>query len=75
MIAGGWNRMRKSLYEVRQLLKRFQIFVYTGNELDDAVLMEAELEDLYEMKLIEEEEYLKARLMIKQVLANQHHNT
>ncbi|WP_018132313.1 YqgQ family protein [Effusibacillus pohliae] len=67
--------MRKSLYEVRQLLKRFQIFVYTGNELDDAVLMEAELEDLYEMKLIEEEEYLKARLMIKQVLANQHHNT
>ncbi|MFC4768103.1 YqgQ family protein [Effusibacillus consociatus] len=59
--------MQKSLYEVRELLKRFHIFIYTGNDLNDAVLMELELEDLYEMKLIEDEEYLKARMIIKQV--------
>ncbi|GAX88848.1 YqgQ family protein [Effusibacillus lacus] len=61
--------MNKSLYEVRQLLKRFNIYIYTGNELDDAVLMELELEDLYEMKLIEEDEYLHARLTLKQANA------
>lgn len=61
--------MQKSLFEVRQLLKRFSIFIYTGNDLDDAALMESELEDLYEMKLIEDDEYLQARLILKQVQA------
>lgn len=61
--------MQTSLYEVRELLKRFGIFVYTGNEPDDAALMESELEDLYEMKLIEDEEYMRARMIIKQVMS------
>lgn len=60
--------MQPSLIEVRQLLKRFQIFVYTGNAKDDAALMELEVEDLYEAKLIEQDEYLRARLLLKQAL-------
>lgn len=62
--------MLPSLLEVRELLKRFGIIVYTGNQLDDAVVMEAELADLYEMKMIEDEEYLKARLLIKRVVSS-----
>jgi uncharacterized protein YqgQ len=60
--------MQPSLIEVRKLLKRYQIYVYTGSAKDDAVLMEMELEDLYEMKLIEQDEYLKARLLLRKVL-------
>lgn len=58
-----------SLLEVRELLKRFDIFVYTGRQADDALVMEAELEDLHEMKLIEDEEYIQARLILKRVIA------
>lgn len=58
-----------SLLEVRELLKRFDIFVYTGSQADDALVMEAELEDLHEMKLIEDDEYIQARLILKRVIA------
>jgi uncharacterized protein YqgQ len=57
--------MRGSLHEVRELLKRFGLIVYTGDEAGDAVLMELELHDLHEMGLIEEEDYKKSLLQLK----------
>ena len=36
----------KTVYDVRQLLKRFSIFIYTGNRIADLDLMEDELKDL-----------------------------
>jgi uncharacterized protein YqgQ len=59
--------MRGSLYEVRQLLKRFNIMVYTGNDADDAIIMELELKDLFEMGLIEEDEYKRALLILRSI--------
>lgn len=62
--------MSTSLLEVRELLKRFHIIVYTGNQADDALVMEAELEDLHEMGLIEDEEYIRARMILKRVMTH-----
>lgn len=52
--------MENSLVYVNNILKRFGIIVYTGSRLDDIALMELEIKDLYEYKLISDEEYLKA---------------
>lgn len=60
--------MTDTLWEVRRLLKRFHIYIYTGNDTDDAVLMELELEDLHEMKLLEDHEYLRAKMILRQKL-------
>lgn len=49
---------------VQNILKRFGIIIYTGNRIDDIILMELELIDLYESKLISDEEYLKARAIL-----------
>ncbi|UOF90503.1 YqgQ family protein [Fodinisporobacter ferrooxydans] len=53
------------MLRVKELLRRFQIVVYTGNKWDDLVLMELELDDLYEEKLIEKEEYLTMKTILK----------
>lgn len=49
---------------VQSILKRFGIIIYTGNRIDDIILMEMELNDLYEWKLIPDEEYLKAKAIL-----------
>ncbi|MFV9511310.1 YqgQ family protein [Tepidibacillus sp. LV47] len=49
---------------VRDLLKQFGTFIYTENQLDDLVLMELELQDLYEYKMIMDEDYLKAKMIL-----------
>ncbi|TCS82443.1 YqgQ family protein [Tepidibacillus fermentans] len=49
---------------VRDLLKQFGTFIYTGNQLDDLVLMELELQDLYEYKMVSDEDYMKTKLIL-----------
>ncbi|WP_339061105.1 YqgQ family protein [Tepidibacillus marianensis] len=49
---------------VRELLKQFGTFIYTGERLDDLVLMELELQDLFEYKMISDEDYMKAKLIL-----------
>ncbi len=53
-----------TLHYVYQLLKRFNIIVYTGNRLDDIAIMELELEDLIEWKLITDEEFIHAKRIL-----------
>lgn len=55
---------------VTQILKRFGTFIYTGNRLDDIAIMETELEDLYEWKLISEEDFIKSKLILKRAQNN-----
>ncbi|GAA3024480.1 YqgQ family protein [Tetragenococcus solitarius] len=50
-----------SLYDVQQLLKRFGIIVYVGKRIYDIELMNIELKDLFEARLIDQNTYLKAR--------------
>ena len=42
----------KNLLGIIQLLKRFGIYVYTGNRKDDIELMMSEVKDLYDSGLI-----------------------
>ena len=60
----------KNLLSIIQLLKRFGIFVYTGNRKDDIDLMMSEVKDLYDSGLIQQDEYLKAILLLRFELAN-----
>jgi uncharacterized protein YqgQ len=54
-----------SLLEVKEVLRRFQIVVYTGNRMDDLILMEQELDDLYHEQLIERDEYFKLKAILR----------
>lgn len=56
--------MLNDLTDVQKLLKRFGVIIYTGDRLDDIALMEIEIGDLYEFKLIEAEEFIKAKSIL-----------
>src|SRR5699024_510989 len=55
----------KTVYDVRQLLKSFGIFVYIGDRLCDLELMELELTQLYQSNCISIEDYKKAVLILR----------
>ncbi|MDI3256800.1 MAG: DUF910 family protein [Kyrpidia sp.] len=62
---GGVPQIR-TVADVKALLRRYGILIYAGSPLDDLVLMELELEDLWEERLIDREEYLMAKTVIRQ---------
>lgn len=47
----------EGILKVREVLKRFNIVVYTGHSLDDVVMMDLELDDLFESKTVDDEEF------------------
>lgn len=51
---------------VIHLLKRFGIYIYTGNRIDDIELMIEEIQELYENHLIMKEDYLKAIMLLRE---------
>lgn len=53
------------MYDVRNLLKRFGIFIYTGDRLGDLEIMSDELRELYDLKLIRISTYQTAQLIIR----------
>lgn len=55
----------KNLLDVIKLLKRFGIYVYTGNRKDDIDMMASEIKDLYDNGLLMKEDYLKAVLVLR----------
>lgn len=55
----------KTLYDVQQLLKNFDIYVYIGKRLYDIEVMKIELEKLYDNGLIEKDDYLQAELILR----------
>lgn len=59
--------MRKidTMYDVQQLLKRYGIFIYTGNRNADIDLMEAEIRDLYQANLISIQSLQKALFILR----------
>jgi uncharacterized protein YqgQ len=61
----SWVEMR-TLYDVQQLLKKFGIIVYIGDRLADLELMELELRQLYQARVLENREYETALLIIRQ---------
>ncbi|MBU3851608.1 MAG: YqgQ family protein [Candidatus Paralactobacillus gallistercoris] len=59
----------KTLYDVQQLLKRFGTVIYVGKRIWDIELMDQEIKDLYEARLIDVKTYREARV----ILAAEHH--
>lgn len=60
----------KDLLSIINLLKRFGIFIYTGDRDDDIDLMLSEVKDLYESGLLQQEDYLTAVLILRQELSS-----
>jgi uncharacterized protein YqgQ len=58
-------RKMKTFYDIQQLLKRYGMIVYTGSRLGDLELMEDELQELYDMKILVKEDYLVARMILR----------
>lgn len=56
----------KTMLDVRNLLKHFGIFIYTRDRKGDAELMELELDALYEQGLVERDDYLQAKVVLRQ---------
>lgn len=59
----------KNLLGIINLLKRFGIYIYTGDRRDDIDFMTAEIKELYENGLIGKDDYLKAILILRNELA------
>ena len=55
----------ESLYDVQQLLKQFGIYVYVGKRIYDIELMQIELKNLYESRVIDRDTYLRGRAILK----------
>lgn len=61
----------KDLLSVIILLKRFGVYIYTGNRRDDIDLMQSEVKDLYDSGLLLQEDYLQAILILRSELAKE----
>jgi uncharacterized protein YqgQ len=61
----------KSLFDIQQLLKRYGVFVYTGDKLSDLVLIEEELRELYNMQFIDVKQFQHALLLLKGEVAKE----
>lgn len=53
--------MRTGLLYVKDILKRFGTYIYTGNRSDDIIMMEIEIEELFELRMITNDEFIKAK--------------
>jgi uncharacterized protein YqgQ len=61
----------KDYLGVLQLLKRFGIYIYTGNRKDDIEMVQSEVRDLYDNGLLMKEDYLQAVLILRSESAKQ----
>ncbi|WP_367613660.1 YqgQ family protein [Halalkalibacter nanhaiisediminis] len=53
------------MYDVMQLLKKHGTIIYTGDRALDLSLMEDELRELYEWKMIEKNEFQQGLLILR----------
>lgn len=55
----------KTLYDVQQLLKKFNILVYVGKRKWDIELMAIELDNLFKNGLISKKDYMSAKIILR----------
>jgi uncharacterized protein YqgQ len=55
----------KNILQVKDLLRRFGITIYTGDRMGDYEMMEDELRELYTEKLLELQEFSSAMSVLK----------
>jgi len=56
------------MIDLRQLLKRYNSFIYTGDQVVDLDLMTTEVKNLYDNNLITIQEYQTAMVIIRRRL-------
>lgn len=56
-------------FSVLQLLKRFGIYVYTGDRKADIEMIQSEVKDLFDNGLLMQEDYLQALLILRKELS------
>ncbi|ARK20094.1 DUF910 domain-containing protein [Sporosarcina sp. P26b] len=52
-------------YDVMKLLKRFGVIIYTGNKMQDSLVMESEVKELYDRQFIDQQTYIQALLVLR----------
>ena len=55
----------KTIYDIQQFLKSYGSFVYVGDRLADLELMEDELKEIYQSRLIEPREFQTAIMILR----------
>ncbi|MBS7576255.1 MULTISPECIES: YqgQ family protein [unclassified Enterococcus] len=55
----------KTFYDVQQLLKQFNIYIYVGKRIYDIELMRIELKGLYDSHVIDKETFFTADLILR----------
>nr|WP_289036708.1 YqgQ family protein [uncultured Allobacillus sp.] len=55
----------ETFLDVLQLLKKYGIYIYIGDRLVEFNLIEQEINELYENKLITNDEYMRALLIVR----------
>ncbi|MDQ0167796.1 YqgQ family protein [Bacillus horti] len=56
----------QSMQDVRNLLKKYGTFIYTKDPIADLELMDEECHELYQMGMLEKEQYVRAKMCIMQ---------
>ena len=57
-------------YDVMKLLKRFGVIIYTGNKMQDSLVMESEVKELYDHQFIDQQTYIQALLVLRREQTN-----
>lgn len=55
----------KTMLDVLAILKRYGTYIYTGNRMGDLELIEDEIKELYNSKMLETNEFQTAILVIR----------
>lgn len=55
----------KTVYDVRQLLRKFGTYIYTSDRLGDLELMEFEVKELYQSGFVNASEYTQSLLILR----------
>ncbi|WP_394267811.1 YqgQ family protein [Limosilactobacillus vaginalis] len=58
-------REYRTLYDVQQLLKEFNVYVYVGKRLYDIELIAIELDHLYQAGVVDNATYMKAKIVLR----------
>lgn len=60
----------KTMYDLRQLFKKYGLYIYTGTRVGDLTMMEMEIRELYDLRMISIHEYQQAILLIRHEKSN-----
>ncbi|MCM3617813.1 YqgQ family protein [Sutcliffiella horikoshii] len=59
----------KTMYDVRQLLRKYGTFIYTGDKVADIEMMEDEIRELYRSGVLEPPLFQSAMMLLRQELS------